>query len=212
MQTSEEQATLDNFIDQYDSDDSHIEVFGGMVSTRHIHVDNERYSRILNLHSLNNYHYCIIDNGCDTSLIGKGWMILTSHPTRKANVVGYDDQCTVKRGLPIVSGITAIDIEKKDTILLEIHEAVLNSESQHSLLSDFQLRERVHELDVVSKRHGGKQTLTLEQSPEQHFIIDLVLKQALFTFKIRIQTDEELKTCTRLSITYDTPWDPRLYT
>ena len=39
-----------------------------------------------------------------------------------------------------------------------------------------------------------------------------MLKQALFTFKIRVPTDEELKTCTRLSITNDTPWDPRLYT
>ena len=82
----------------------------------------------------------IIDYGADTCVLGKGWDIIAMHPTRKANVIGFDNDIAVKRHLPIVSGITVVDIGD-DTYLIRVNEAVYNESVQHTLLSDYQLRE-----------------------------------------------------------------------
>ena len=55
----------------------------------------------------------------------------------------------MKRSLPIVSAVTAVDVKGK-TVLLVVHEAVHNEGVPCSLLSDFQLKECVqHELDAT---------------------------------------------------------------
>ena len=51
-----------------------------------------------------------LDGGADTCVLGKGWEILSTHNLRRANVVGFDHETAIKRNLPIVSAITALDL------------------------------------------------------------------------------------------------------
>ena len=61
----------------------------------------------------------------------------------------------VKRNLPIVSAITAVDLLDGTSISLEIHEGIYNETANHSLLSKFQLREFRAQIDSKYHRHGG---------------------------------------------------------
>ena len=83
---------------------------------------------------------------------------LYRNPNRKANVYGFDPTSAVKLNLPIVTAVTAVDLEDGQTILLRVHEAVYNDTAPHTLLSEFQLRECVEKLDARSRKHGGDQT------------------------------------------------------
>ena len=60
---------------------------------------------------------------------------MIAHTTRKVNVIGFDQKIAIKKNLPIVTAVTAVDVGDK-THLLRIHEAVHNESSPHSLLSD----------------------------------------------------------------------------
>ena len=140
--TTPKDASVDLFLQNEDNDsDDEVDIYGRSVGTmkvQNVTLNRERYHKVMNFKTLENYHYSVIDSGCDTCLIGKGWTILSTHRTRKANVVGYDDD-TMKKGLSIVTGITAVDFEGGKIILLKVNEAVLNSTSEHTLLLDFQL-------------------------------------------------------------------------
>ena len=111
----------------------------------HVNKPQDICTNLLNVDSP--YKKCIMDNGADTSVIGKGWLVV-AYTQMKANIVGFDKKAAVKKGLPIVSAVTAVDIENK-TVLLRIHEAVLNDAAHHSLMSEFQVRECVHKLDSL---------------------------------------------------------------
>ena len=50
-------------------------------------------------------------------------------------------ETAIKRNLPIVSAITALDLPNGQSALLLVHEGIYNETSNHSLLSEFQLRE-----------------------------------------------------------------------
>ena len=76
-----------------------------------ISINNTLYNKCMNLLFLpENYHISILDGGADTCVLGKGWEILSIHSSRRANVVGFDHETAVKRNLPIVSAITALDL------------------------------------------------------------------------------------------------------
>jgi hypothetical protein len=81
------------------------------------------------------HHISLLDGGADTCVLGKGWKILDIHNFRRANVVGFDHEAAVKKNLPIVSAITAVDLPNGQSILLVIHEVINNDTSNHSLLS-----------------------------------------------------------------------------
>jgi hypothetical protein len=85
------------------------------------------------------YHISILGAGADTCVLGQGWEDLSFHNTRRANVIAFDHEAAVKRNLPIVSAITAVDLLHGILVLLIIHEAIYNDTSNHSLLSEFQL-------------------------------------------------------------------------
>jgi hypothetical protein len=46
----------------------------------------------------------------DFYVLGQGWEVLSVHNTRRANEVGFYHEAAVKRNLPIVSAITAVDL------------------------------------------------------------------------------------------------------
>jgi hypothetical protein len=89
------------------------------------------------------YHISILDGGADTCVLGKGWRVLASQDSRRANVFGFDHEDAVKRNLPIVSAITAVDLPDGSSILLTVHETIYIDTDNHTLLSEFQLREFV---------------------------------------------------------------------
>jgi hypothetical protein len=85
------------------------------------------------------YHISILDGSANTCVLGQGWEVLSVHNTRRTNVVGFDHEAAVKRNLPIVSAITAIDLPNGTSVILIVHEDIYNDTVNHSLLSEFQL-------------------------------------------------------------------------
>jgi hypothetical protein len=69
-------------------------------------------------------------------------------------VVGFDHETSIKRNLPIVSAITALDLPNGQSVLLLVHEGISYETSNHSLLSEFQLREFGLVTDSICHRHG----------------------------------------------------------
>jgi hypothetical protein len=92
------------------------------------------------LHLSGKYHISILDGGADTCVLGQGCDVLSVHNTRRANVVGFDHEAAVKRNLPIVSAITAVDLPDGISVIVIVYEAIYNDTANHSLLSEFQLR------------------------------------------------------------------------
>jgi hypothetical protein len=112
------------------------------------------------LHLPDKYHISILDDGTDTCVLEQGWEVLSVHSTRRANVVGFDHEAAVKRNLPIVSAITAVDLpDGISVLLLIIHEGIYNDTANHSLLSEFQLRYFGLKIDSICHKHGGTQKL-----------------------------------------------------
>ena len=88
-------------------------------------------------HYLTRLHWEIYLSTC---VLGKGLDDVSFHNSRRANVVCFDHEDTIKRNLPIVSAITALDLPNGSSILLVVRECIYNETSNHSLLSEFQLR------------------------------------------------------------------------
>jgi hypothetical protein len=93
------------------------------------------------LHLPKKYHISILDGVADTCVLVQGWEVLSVHNTRRANVVGFDHEAAVKRNLPIFSAITAVDLPDGISVILIVHEAIYNYTTNHSLLSEFQVRD-----------------------------------------------------------------------
>jgi hypothetical protein len=104
------------------------------------------------------HHISVLDGGADTCVLGKGWEILAIHNSRKANVVGFDHEAAIKKNL------TAVDLPNGQSIQLVIHEAIYNDTSNHSLLSEFQIREHGILIDSSCHKHGGTQRMTITDS------------------------------------------------
>jgi hypothetical protein len=106
-----------------------------------ISINNTLHNKCMNLRFLpERHHISILDGGANTCVLGKGWEIITTHNSRGAKVVGFDHETGIKQNLPIVSAITALDLPNGQSVLLVIHDSIYNETSNHSLLSEFQLR------------------------------------------------------------------------
>jgi hypothetical protein len=90
-------------------------------------------------HITEKYHIGIVDGGVDTCVLGQGWEVLSVHITRRANVVRFEHEAAVKRNLPIVRAITAVDLPDRISVLLIVHEANYNDTANHSFLSDSEI-------------------------------------------------------------------------
>ena len=140
----------------------------------------------------------LIDGGCDTCLVGNGF-IIESTTSRTVDVQGFADDIKVQ-SLPIVSAVTAVDVDG-EVILLEIHECIAVENNQTSLLSTFQAREHGVVVNDIADRHGGKQNIEYDDD-----IIPLILEDGLFIVDIREPTVAERFDCRRLTLTSDRPW------
>jgi hypothetical protein len=96
----------------------------------------------------------ILDGNAATCVLGHGWEVLSVHNSRRANVVGFDHEVGVRRNLLILSAITVSDLPDGTSVLLIVHEAIYNDTANHSMLSEFQLRDFGVDLDSICHKHG----------------------------------------------------------
>jgi hypothetical protein len=154
------------------------------------------------------YHISILDGGADTCVLGKGWKLLASKDSRRSNVFGFDHEDAVKRNLPIVSAITAVDLPDGSSIVLTVHEAIYNDTGNHALLSEFQLREFGVQIDSVCHRHGGTQQMVIQDDGES-LVVPLELASCMIQFKHRLPNDEGVKSLKQYCLTRgESPWNP----
>jgi hypothetical protein len=76
----------------------------------------------------------------------------------------------VKRNLPIVSAITAVDLPDGISVILTVHEAIYNDTDNHSMLSEFQLRDFGEKIDSICHKHVGKQKMVIQDDGISHVL------------------------------------------
>ena len=141
----------------------------------------------------------LVDGGCDTSLVGHGFKV-ESTTNRTVTVQGFDASMTMEE-LPVVSAVTAVDLEE-GTFILEVNEAIHVPNNPTSLLSTFQVRENGGIVDDVSARHGGKQRIM-----KDGIDLPLDLQDGLLFLNTRLPTENERQNCTRIILTSDAVWN-----
>ena len=113
----------------------------------------------------------------------------------------------MKRNLPIVSVITAVDLPYGSSILLVVHEALYNETARHTLLSEFQSRESRVQIYSTCHRHGGTQQMAIQDSGKS-VVVPLELRSCMVHFKHRLPNDEEVKLIKQYCLTKgDSPWN-----
>jgi hypothetical protein len=147
-------------------------------------ISNSLNNKRMNLlHLLEKYHISILDGGADTCVfLGQGWEVLSAHNTRRANVVGFDHEAAVKRNLPIVSSITAVDLPDGISVILIVYVGIYYDTANHSLLSEFQLRDFGVKIDSICHKHGGTQTIVI-QDVGSSLLVPLELAGCMIYFK-----------------------------
>jgi hypothetical protein len=126
--------------------------------------------------------------------------VLSVHNTRRANVVGFEHEAAVKRSIPIVSAITAVDLPDGISVLLIVHEAIYNDTANHSLLSEFQLRNFGVKIDSICHKHGGTQKMEI-QDVGSSLVIPLELAGCMIHFKHRLPITEEINSLKKYFLT-----------
>jgi hypothetical protein len=61
-----------------------------------------------------------------------------------------------------VSAITTIELPDGMQVLLIVHEGICNGKANHSLLSEFQLRDFGVKIDSICHKHGGRQKMMIQ--------------------------------------------------
>jgi phosphoserine aminotransferase len=88
-------------------------------------ISNSLHKKCMNLlHLPDKYHISILDGGADNCVLRQGWEFLSVHNTRRANVVGFDHEAAVKKNLPIVSAITAVNLPDGISLHLTVNEGI----------------------------------------------------------------------------------------
>jgi hypothetical protein len=131
------------------------------------------------------------------------WMeIISTHNSRRANVVSFDHETVIKRNLPIVSAITVLDLSNGQSVLLVIHESIYNETSNHSLLSGFQRREFGVMIDSMCHRHGGTQQIIIKDNNHcDSLTIPLDVAGCMVHFRHRLPTAEEIASLKQYCLT-----------
>jgi hypothetical protein len=159
------------------------------------------------LHIPEKYHINILDGGADTCVLVQGWEDLSVHNTRRANVVGFDHEAAVKRNLPIVNAITAVDLPDEISVIIIVHEAIYNDTTNHSLLSEFQLRHFRVKADSICHKNGGTQKMVI-QDVGSSLVVPLELVGCMIHIKHKLPTTEEINSLKQYCLTQgDTPWN-----
>jgi hypothetical protein len=93
-------------------------------------------------------------------------------------------------------------------VLLIVHETIYNDSANHSLLSEFQLRDFGVKIDSICHKHGGIQKMEI-QDVGSSLVIPLEFADCMFHFKQQLPTTEEINSLKQYCLTQgDTPWNP----
>jgi hypothetical protein len=93
-------------------------------------------------------------------------------------------------------------------VILIVHESIYNDKANHSLLSEFQLRDFGVIIDSVCHKHGGTQKMEI-QDVDSSLVVPLELAGCMIHFKHRLPTTEEINSLKKYCLTHgDTPWNP----
>jgi hypothetical protein len=142
----------------------------------------------------------------------QGWEVLSVHHARRANVVGFDHEAEVKRNLPIVSAITAVDLPDGISVILMVHEAIYNDTASHSIFSEFQLMYFGVKVDPICHKHGGTQKIEI-QDVGSSLVVPLELAGFMIYFKHRLPNTEEINLLKQYCLTQgDTSWNLSSFT
>jgi hypothetical protein len=83
-------------------------------------------------------------------------------------------------------------------VLLIVHEDIYNDTANHSLFSEFQLRDFDVKIESICHKHGGRQKLVIQE-----------IGSCMIHFKHRLPTTEEVNSLKKYCLTQgDTPWNP----
>jgi hypothetical protein len=63
------------------------------------------------------FHISILDGSTDTCVLGQGKEFVSTHNTRRENVVGFDHEDAVKRNLSIVIAVTSVELPDGISVL-----------------------------------------------------------------------------------------------
>jgi hypothetical protein len=143
-------------------------------------------------------------------VLGKGCKVLSVHNSKRANVVDFDHETAIKRYLPIVSAITALDLLNGQSVFLFIHESIYNETSNHSLLSEIQWTEFGAIIDSISHRDcGTQQMIVKDNNGSVTLILPLDLTGCMIYFRHRLPTTKQIATLKQYYLSQgDTPWNP----
>ena len=210
LELTEEEMVVDEFLNNlYDDEDSDdLETTAFMAPTvRTVYVSHTKKKLATCFNSLSfptEEHASVLDDGADTCVLGKGWKVISEDAIRRANVYGFDKENAARYGLPIVSAVTTV-VNNGQKFLIRANEAVFNARSEHTLLSEYQLRDYGTKVESKAIKHGGEQLVSMDGKD-----IFLGIKNCLAYFRHRLPTEEELSKLVPINITQgNEPWDPR---
>jgi hypothetical protein len=93
-------------------------------------------------------------------------------------------------------------------VIIIVHEAIYNDTSNHSLLSEFQLRDFAVKIDSICHKHGETQKMVIQDNVDT-LVIPLELEDCMIHFKHRLPNTEEINSLKQYCLTQgDTPWNP----
>jgi hypothetical protein len=109
---------------------------------------------------------------------------------------------------PIGIAISAVKLPDGISVILIVHEAIYNDTADHSLFSEFQLRDLGIEVDSISHKHGGTPKMMIKDVGSS-IVILLKFAGCMIHFKHRLQTIKEIRSLKQYCLTQgDTPWNP----
>jgi hypothetical protein len=76
-------------------------------------------------------------------------------------------------------------------VILIVHEAIYIDRDNHSLLSEFQLRDFVVKIDSICHKHGGTQKMVIQDFGSS-LVVPLELSGCMIHFKHRSPTTEKI--------------------
>src|SRR5210317_2626889 len=167
------------------SADDNVQTCLEMIQTsRHVNTCVVR----ANIHFINKLatvdnHLAIVDGGADTHLVGSAWLCILKF-NQLANVVGYNEASTKKKGLPMGVYVSMYTTDNGKPIFLRAKHGIQNESSKHTLLSSYQMRKVVFVVDDVSTRHMKSPTECGTHSIQisNNITIGLTTRDALSTF------------------------------
>ena len=66
----------------------------------------------------------------------------------------------MKKHLDIVTAVSVVEVNGK-SIMLQVNEAVHNPPADHSVLSEYQIRDYGVTINPIARKHGGDQNMVI---------------------------------------------------